>query len=171
MQAQAAALGLPLVMRRRRSWSDYEAVFIDQLRQFAAAGLTHGLFGDIDLQPPSRLGRARAAPAPGCAPNCRCGASRGARWWTRCSRWATARGWCASMRAGLDAGFCGREFDAGFVADLPAGVDACGENGEFHTFVFDGPRFARPVAHELVAVHERRSRVPADGHHFVAELR
>ena len=50
MRAQAAALGLPLVMRRA-GWSDYEAVFVDQLRQFAAAGLTHGVFGDIDLQP------------------------------------------------------------------------------------------------------------------------
>lgn len=42
--------------------------------------------------------------------------------------------------------FCGREFDAAFLADLPPGVDACGENGEFHTFVYDGPAFARPVA-------------------------
>ncbi|MGZ5819265.1 MAG: Dph6-related ATP pyrophosphatase, partial [Burkholderiaceae bacterium] len=42
--------------------------------------------------------------------------------------------------------FCGREFDAQFLADLPAGVDACGENGEFHTFVYDGPAFAKPVA-------------------------
>ena len=71
----------------------------------------------------------------------------------------------------LDAGFCGLEFDAGFVVDLPAGVDACGEHGEFHTFVFDEPRVARAVAHERVAVHQRRSRVPADGHQFMAELR
>ena len=62
-------------------------------------------------------------------------------------------------------------FDAAFIDDLPAGVDACGENGEFHTFVFDGPRFARPVPHELVAVHEIRQSAPALGHHFVAELR
>ncbi|MEG0881297.1 MAG: adenosine nucleotide hydrolase, partial [Janthinobacterium sp.] len=42
--------------------------------------------------------------------------------------------------------FCGREFDAAFLADLPPGVDACGENGEFHTFVYDGPAFSAPVA-------------------------
>ena len=41
--------------------------------------------------------------------------------------------------------FCGREFDAQFLADLPASVDACGENGEFHTFVYDGPLFKQPV--------------------------
>jgi diphthamide synthase (EF-2-diphthine--ammonia ligase) len=39
--------------------------------------------------------------------------------------------------------FCGRLFDESFIADLPPGVDACGENGEFHTFVFDGPLFAQ----------------------------
>ncbi len=42
--------------------------------------------------------------------------------------------------------FCGRVFDEQFVKDLPAGVDACGENGEFHTFVYDGPAFHQPVA-------------------------
>jgi len=50
-------------------------------------------------------------------------------------------------------------------------VDACGENGEFHTFVFDGPRFARPVAHAVAALHELRPTAPAPGHYTVAELR
>ena len=45
----------------------------------------------------------------------------------------------------LDASFAGRPFDAAFLADLPPEVDPCGENGEFHTFVFDGPIFRRPV--------------------------
>jgi diphthamide synthase (EF-2-diphthine--ammonia ligase) len=45
--------------------------------------------------------------------------------------------------------FCGRQFDESFIADLPAGVDACGENGEFHTFVYDGPAFAHPVEFRL----------------------
>jgi uncharacterized protein (TIGR00290 family) len=42
--------------------------------------------------------------------------------------------------------FCGREIDAGFVKDLPPGVDICGENGEYHSFVFDGPIFSKPVS-------------------------
>ena len=46
----------------------------------------------------------------------------------------------------VDAGLCGRDYDARLVADLPAAGDPCGENGEFHTFVTDGPVFARPVA-------------------------
>jgi uncharacterized protein (TIGR00290 family) len=45
----------------------------------------------------------------------------------------------------LDASFVGRRFDAALLDDLPAGVDPCGENGEFHTFVDSGPIFAAPV--------------------------
>jgi diphthamide synthase (EF-2-diphthine--ammonia ligase) len=49
----------------------------------------------------------------------------------------------------LEDRFCGRLYDETFIADLPAGVDACGENGEFHTFVYDGPGFRTPVRHVL----------------------
>ena len=45
----------------------------------------------------------------------------------------------------LDASFVGRRFDAALLADLPAAVDPCGENGEFHTFVDSGPIFAAPI--------------------------
>jgi len=45
----------------------------------------------------------------------------------------------------LDRRFAGRELDDSFFADLPPGADPCGENGEFHTFVFDGPIFHFPV--------------------------
>lgn len=46
----------------------------------------------------------------------------------------------------LDRSFCGRLLDESFVKDLPAGVDVCGENGEYHSFVFDGPIFSTAVA-------------------------
>ena len=45
----------------------------------------------------------------------------------------------------LDPAWVGRDLDAAALAELPAGVDPCGENGEFHTFVWDGPIFSRPV--------------------------
>ena len=45
----------------------------------------------------------------------------------------------------LDASFAGRAFDAQFLRDLPASIDPCGENGEFHTFVCNGPGFSQPV--------------------------
>jgi len=45
----------------------------------------------------------------------------------------------------LDSSWAGRPLDEAFLRDLPSGVDPCGENGEFHTFVFDGPGFRNPV--------------------------
>lgn len=55
----------------------------------------------------------------------------------------------------LDASFAGRSFDARFLADLPEGVDPCGENGEFHTFVWDGPILSRPIPVRRGEVVER----------------
>ena len=49
----------------------------------------------------------------------------------------------------LDDSFLGRQIDENFINDLPANVDPCGENGEFHTFCFDGPIFSQPVEFEL----------------------
>ena len=58
----------------------------------------------------------------------------------------------------LDAAFGGREYDEQFLVDLSEGVDPCGENGEFHSFVYDGPIFHRPVGFhtgEQVLKHDR----------------
>jgi len=52
---------------------------------------------------------------------------------------------CIDLRV-LDPSFAGRELDASFFRDLPPNVDPCGENGEFHTFVFDGPIFRSPIS-------------------------
>ena len=51
--------------------------------------------------------------------------------------------------------FAGREVDESFFRDLPEGVDPCGENGEFHTFVYDGPIFSNAIAAERGEVVER----------------
>ena len=45
----------------------------------------------------------------------------------------------------LNPSFAGREFDLQLLSELPAGVDPCGENGEFHSFVYDGPMFSRAI--------------------------
>jgi uncharacterized protein (TIGR00290 family) len=57
----------------------------------------------------------------------------------------------------LDPSFAGRELDESFFVDLPPGVDPCGENGEFHTFVYDGPIFSRPVGFTLGETVQRDS--------------
>ncbi|MCS7028255.1 MAG: diphthine--ammonia ligase [Bacteroidia bacterium] len=49
----------------------------------------------------------------------------------------------------MDTSFLGRIIDKSFIKDLPANVDPCGENGEFHTFCFDGPIFKRPVSFSI----------------------
>jgi diphthamide synthase (EF-2-diphthine--ammonia ligase) len=54
---------------------------------------------------------------------------------------------CVDTRQ-LDASFAGRDFDAALLDTLPASVDPCGENGEFHTCVSAGPMFAAPLALE-----------------------
>jgi diphthamide synthase (EF-2-diphthine--ammonia ligase) len=62
----------------------------------------------------------------------------------------------------LDRSFAGRSFDRAFLADLPDGIDPCGENGEFHTFAAAGPMFHVPVAVQPGAVTERDGFVFAD---------
>jgi len=62
----------------------------------------------------------------------------------------------------LAASFAGREFDQDFLEDLPPTVDPCGENGEFHSFVYDGPSFAHPLPVAVVETIERDGFVFAD---------
>lgn len=68
---------------------------------------------------------------------------------------------CVDPRA-LDAGFAGRDFDLQLLADLPPGVDPCGERGEFHSFAWDGPMFRHPVPAARGEVVERDGFVFAD---------
>ena len=65
-----------------------------------------------------------------------------------------ARVACVDTRR-LDRSFAGRSFDEPFLSDLPAGVDPCGENGEFHTVVTAGPIFAAPIATSVGEIEER----------------
>ena len=76
---------------------------------------------------------------------------------------AGLRAWVTSVDPRrLDASFCGREWDASFLEDLPAGVDPCGENGEFHTFVYAGPMLDRTLAVTRGEVVERDGYVFTD---------
>src|SRR5262249_36012608 len=72
-----------------------------------------------------------------------------------------ARVTCTDPRK-LDRSFAGRDFDQAFLADLPASVDACGENGEFHTFVYDAPVFSGAIPVASGEVIEREGFVFAD---------
>ncbi len=58
--------------------------------------------------------------------------------------------------------FAGRTYDAGLLRDLPDGVDPCGENGEFHTFVYAGPMFRQSIPVSVGKIIERDGFVYAD---------
>lgn len=68
---------------------------------------------------------------------------------------------CVDPRT-LDPSFAGRYYDASFLADLPDGIDPCGERGEFHTFVHDGPVFGVPILFRRGEVVEREGFVYCD---------
>jgi len=147
LRAQATALGCEW-RARSASWKAYEHAFIEELRELKAAGHSHGIFGDIDLQ----AHRDWEEKVCGAA-----GLTAVLPLWQQ-DRFALAEElWTAGFKAVvvctddrfLPHEYCGREYDRQFVASLPARVDACGENGEFHTFVYDGPIFAHAVSFQL----------------------
>jgi uncharacterized protein (TIGR00290 family) len=123
----------------------YGRAFAECLDMLRAAGHRQVVFGDIDL----------AAHRDWIEPQCqRAGLDAVFPLWgeprAELAREVIGRGIRARIvcvdTARLDAVFCGVEFDAELLERLPAGVCPCGEEGEFHTFVWDGPGFARPLA-------------------------
>jgi uncharacterized protein (TIGR00290 family) len=63
----------------------------------------------------------------------------------------------------LDQEYCGKMVDWSFINSLPAQVDCCGENGEYHSFVFDGPIFSKPIDFTLEKVVSKRYPRPKNG--------
>jgi uncharacterized protein (TIGR00290 family) len=141
--AQAKALGLKNYFLSA-TWAEYERLFIEQLQAAAADGARHVIFGDIDLVPHKEWEEKVCAKAGLQAHLPLWSENRLALVQEFLSLGFKARVVCVDGRF-LDASFVGCEFDQAFIDRLPAGVDACGENGEFHTFVYDGPNFAAPV--------------------------
>jgi uncharacterized protein (TIGR00290 family) len=145
---QARALDLPLhevAIPAGASNVAYEAALAEAFAVHRDAGCTTVAFGDLFLEDirayrdglMARLGMAPVYPV----------------WGRETHGFADAfiaAGFkatvCSVDLARLDISFAGRPIDANLLADLPAGVDPCGENGEFHSFVHDGPNFREPVA-------------------------
>jgi uncharacterized protein (TIGR00290 family) len=143
--AQAArfgALWIPV-----RVTGAYGEFFSRTLQALAESGHTHMVFGDIDLQ------AHRDWLEPACA---RAGLEAVFPLWGESRRALAAeilsRGICARIvgvdTARLDARFCGADYDEHFLSQLPSGVCPCGEDGEFHTFVFSAPGMSAPLAIE-----------------------
>jgi uncharacterized protein (TIGR00290 family) len=163
--AQTRALGLE-TLTASASWADYEAQFVAELRTLKAQGITHMVFGDIDLLP-HREWEEKVCAAAGLQPVLPLWLEPRA----ALAQEVVTLGFkpivvCVNTRM-LDAAFAGRDYDAAFLRDLPPSVDACGENGEFHTFVADGPGFSAPVPCVRGAVEEYVAPANYGGDRFV----
>jgi len=143
--AQAESIGIPLYQVRLAEspqMDEYEKTMERHLNKLKLEGITTSVFGDIFLEDLkiyrekklSEIGMEAVFPL-----------------WKKDTR-AILKEFLAlgyktvvvCAQRGLET-FCGRVIDENFIDDLPEGIDPCGENGEFHTFVFDGPLFKHPV--------------------------
>ena len=150
LDAQAAALGLPVALLRLPPSSDndtYERAFAAALEALERTypGLRTIAFGDLFLED-VRAYRERLVGA--------LGWDRVYPIWgedtARLARRFVAEGFRAALTCvdttQLDARFCGRDYDHALLDELPESVDPAGERGEFHTLVYGGPGFAAPLA-------------------------
>lgn len=148
LEQQAASLGLPLHKLRlseHPSNEEYEQKMRAALESFKAKGIGHMAFGDLFLEDirAYRERNLQRAGMQGLFPLWH-------RPTDRLAREFIAHGFkavlCCVDGQALAGGFAGREYDEPLLNDLPAGVDPCGENGEFHTFVYAGPIFRKRIA-------------------------
>jgi diphthine-ammonia ligase len=143
VESQARALGLDSVTPPS-SWTDYQDVFVETLATLRNSGHTTIIFGDIDLQP-HRDWEEMVCALTDLTPLLPLwGESRSALARETVDLGFEAIVVCVDSRYLTD-DFAGRRYDAAFLNDLPAHVDPCGENGEFHTFVTNGPGFSRAL--------------------------
>lgn len=158
LEAQAYSIGIPLVKMRipdMPTMEMYEQVMTSTLTELKTQGATASIFGDIFLeeirqyreQQLAKLNLKGIFPLWNSPTNC-------------LIREFIDLGFKAILTCVnekyLDKSFAGRLIDHDFLNDLPDTVDPCGENGEFHTFVFDGPLFKQPILFEKGEVVYRK---------------
>ncbi|MEZ5974373.1 MAG: ATP-binding protein [Planctomycetota bacterium] len=164
LRAQARALGVALEMvdiPYPCANEQYEAAMTAAIDRARAQGIREVAFGDLYLEDIRAWREERMAPT-----------GLGTRFpiWGIPTDELARQMLAAGLRAVITcvdprkvpAEWAGREWNAELLAELPAGVDPCGENGEFHTFVFDGPGFGAPLPVQVGEVVERDGFVFAD---------
>jgi uncharacterized protein (TIGR00290 family) len=164
LEAQAAAAGLPLHVIEI-PWpcpnEAYEARLGAFVAEQRAQGITAVAFGDLFLED-IRAYREAKLEGSGIAPLFPLwGRETGALAREMIAGGLKAHLTCVDPRK-LPASFAGRAFDEALLADLPQGIDPCGENGEFHTCVFAGPMFAHAIDVRLGAIEDRDGFIFAD---------
>jgi uncharacterized protein (TIGR00290 family) len=150
LEAQAASIGIPLrtmELPHQPAMGAYEEVMRENVALLKAEGCTHAIFGDIFLED---LRRYREEKLESMDLTCifpLWKAPAGQLMREFLEKGFKAIVVCVNTRW-LDKSFCGRLIDETFLQDLPADVDPCGENGEYHSFVFEGPIFSHPIPYE-----------------------
>jgi len=164
LEMQADAAGLPLIKVPIPSPCTneiYEQAMGEAMARAKSESVTHVLFGDLFLEDVRAYREKQLA---------RCEITPVFPLWGR-DTWRLAEEMivkglsafltCVDPRK-LERSFAGRKFDANLLRDLPADVDPCGENGEFHSFVNGGPMFDRTIAVAAGEIVEREGFVFAD---------
>jgi uncharacterized protein (TIGR00290 family) len=165
LEAQAASIGLPLYtmdLREQPGMEEFEEETERYLQFLKGLGYTEAVFGDIFLED-LKAYREKQLDA--------FGISCSFPLWKKDSSTLMNEfidlGFKAIVvcvnESFLDKSFCGRMLDKKFIHDLPAGIDVCGENGEYHSFVFDGPLFSTPVSFIKGEIVRRNYKSPKDG--------
>ncbi len=160
LEEQAESIGLPLEqvpISPGCSNDDYEARMREVLTRYSESGVSAVVFGDIFLEDLRKYREENLAKVgmQGIFPLWKKDTTELAREFIRLGFKAAIS--CVDSQA-IDGSFAGRTLDEELLRDLPPTADPCGENGEFHSFVYDGPIFRRPILHtkgEVVLRDER----------------
>src|SRR4030095_4940287 len=143
LEAQARSLNISLTtveLPEEPSMAEYETALTDKVNWIKEQGITHSIFGDIFLEDLKTYREQKLASA-----GIQCVFPIWKTDTNNLIRKFLDEGFKAIVvcinEKFLDESFCGRVIDENFLNDLPSMVDACGENGEFHSFVYDGPIF------------------------------
>ncbi|AJH16193.1 diphthine--ammonia ligase [Myroides profundi] len=148
-QAECIGISLDIVhLHEKLSLQEYEAIIMNQLEEYKRLGILDSIYGDILLEDLKTFREAQLA---------RLGITGVFPLWNRDTTTLIHEMVDCGLKTivvcvneqYLDKSFVGRTIDKQFIEDLPNGVDPCGENGEFHTFVYDGPMFKKPVPFEV----------------------
>jgi uncharacterized protein (TIGR00290 family) len=162
LHQQAQSIGLPLEIMQipeMPSMEVYEDVMNKTLDKLKKQGITHSVFGDIFLEDLRKYREDKLAQIgfEGVFPLWKIPTQNLIQEFIGLGFKTIVV--CVNERF-LDKSFVGRVIDLNFINDLPENVDVCGENGEFHTFTFDGPIFSTPIAFEIGEVVYRKYERP-----------
>ncbi|GAB2772412.1 ATP-binding protein [Salinimicrobium soli] len=159
---QVNAVGIPLHLISLDGFvpvEEYNRIMKREMDSLKAEGFTHSVFGDIFLEDlrEFREEQLKKAGLTAVFPLWKMDTQTLMRDFLK----AGFKAITVSVNAkDLDRSFCGRIINETFLADLPEGVDPAGENGEYHSFVYDGPYFKEPVAFRRGEVSEKISGAP-----------